>query len=208
MRVIIVDDHTLVRDGIKWMLANEPTIEVVGEASNGMELLDMLDHVEAEVLLLDIRMATMSGLEVLTALKERPSAPPALMLSMYDDPALVKQAIVLGAAGYIKKSADRAELIRAIHVVGGGGHYLQGELTVPLIATVDDPTTATAGALTSEEREILRLVAAGLGNRAIAARIGHTEVAVRAALQAIFKRLGVHSRQEAVAAGLRLGVFD
>ena len=195
MRVIIVDDHTLVRDGIKWMLANEPTIEVVGEASNGMELLD-------------IRMATMSGLEVLTALKERPSAPPALMLSMYDDPALVKQAIVLGAAGYIKKSADRAELIRAIHVVGGGGHYLQGELTVPLIATVDDPTTATAGALTSEEREILRLVAAGLGNRAIAARIGHTEVAVRAALQAIFKRLGVHSRQEAVAAGLRLGVFD
>ncbi|MBI5156572.1 MAG: response regulator transcription factor [Acidimicrobiia bacterium] len=208
MRVIIVDDHTLVRDGIKWMLINEPTIQVVGEASSGAELMAMLDHLEAEVLLLDIRMAAMSGLEVLTALKERTGAPPALVLSMYDDPALVRQAIVLGAAGYIKKSADRAELIRAIHAVGGGAHYLQGELTAPLIARVDDPGAATAGTLSPQDREILRLVADGLGNRDIARRIGHSEAAVRAALQSIFKALAVHSRQEAVAAALRLGVFD
>jgi DNA-binding NarL/FixJ family response regulator len=206
--VIIVDDNTLVRNGIKWMLVNEPSIEVAGEASDGVELLAMLDDVEADVLLLDIRMASMSGLEVLRALHERESAPPALVLSMYDDPALVQQAIVLGAAGYIKKNANRDELIRAIHTVGAGGHYLQGELTAPLVARVDDSSAASQGTLSSEDRKILQLVAGGLGNREIAARIGQTEVAVRAALQAVFKRLGVHSRPEAVVAALRLGVFD
>jgi len=207
MRVLIVDDHTLVRDGIKWMLVNEPSIEVAGEASDGGQLLAMLDDVAVDVVLLDIRMPTMSGLEVLSALKDREAAPPVLVLSMYDDSTLVQQAIVLGAAGYIKKSADRDELIKAIHTVGGGGHYLQGELTAPLVARVDDHPSSQRP-LSSEEREILRLVAAGLGNREIASRIGHTEVAVRAALQMIFKQLGVHSRSEAVAAGLRLGVFD
>jgi DNA-binding NarL/FixJ family response regulator len=206
MRVLIVDDHTLVRDGIKWMLVNEPSIEVAGEASDGAKLLAMLDDVAVDVVLLDIRMPTMSGLEVLTALRGRAGAPPVLVLSMYDDSALVQQAIVLGAAGYIKKSADRDELIKAIHAVGGGGHYLQGELTAPLVARADEHTSSRP--LSSEEREILRLVAAGLGNREIASRMGHTEVAVRTALQTIFKQLGVHSRSEAVAAGLRLGVFD
>jgi len=208
MRVVIVDDHTLVRDGIKWMLVNEPSIEIGGEASDGVELLAMLDDVEADVVLLDIRMPTMSGLDVLTALKEREAAPPVLVLSMYDDPALVQQAIALGAAGYIKKNAGRDELIRAIQTVGRGGHYLQGELTAPLVAKIDDPEISSPRSLSSEEREILRLVAAGLGNREIGARIGRTEVAVRSTLHSIFKRLGVHSRSEAVAAALRLGVFD
>ncbi|HLE38341.1 MAG TPA: response regulator transcription factor [Acidimicrobiia bacterium] len=208
MRVVIVDDHTLVRDGIKWMLVNEPSIEIGGEASDGVELLAMLDDVEADVVLLDIRMPTMSGLDVLTALKERETAPPVLVLSMYDDPALVQQAIALGAAGYIKKNAGRDELIRAIQTVGRGGHYLQGELTAPLVAKIDDPEISSPRSLSSEEREILRLVAAGLGNREIGARIGRTEVAVRSTLHSIFKRLGVHSRSEAVAAALRLGVFD
>lgn len=208
MRVVIVDDHTLVRDGIKWMLVNEPSIEIGGEASDGVELLAMLDDVEADVVLLDIRMPTMSGLDVLTALKEREAAPPVLVLSMYDDPALVQQAVALGAAGYIKKNAGRDELIRAIQTVGRGGHYLQGELTAPLVAKIDDPEISSPRSLSSEEREILRLVAAGLGNREIGARIGRTEVAVRSTLHSIFKRLGVHSRSEAVAAALRLGVFD
>ena len=208
MRVVIVDDHTLVRDGIKWMLVNEPSIEIGGEASDGVELLAMLDDVEADVVLLDIRMPTMSGLDVLTALKERETAPPVLVLSMYDDPALVQQAVALGAAGYIKKNAGRDELIRAIQTVGRGGHYLQGELTAPLVAKIDDPEISSPRSLSSEEREILRLVAAGLGNREIGARIGRTEVAVRSTLHSIFKRLGVHSRSEAVAAALRLGVFD
>ena len=208
MRVIIVDDHTLVRDGIKWMLVNEASIDVVGEAADGAALLAMLDDVDVDVVLLDIRMPTMSGLDVLAALEGREAAPPVLVLSMYDDPALVQQAIALGAAGYIKKSADRDELIKAIRTVGGGGHYLQGELTAPLVARVDDRIASSHYVLSSDEREILRLVAAGLGNREIAARIGRTEVAVRTALQAVFRRLGVHSRPEAVAAALRLGVFD
>ena len=162
MRVIIVDDHTLVRDGIKWMLVNEASIDVVGEAADGAALLAMLDDVDADVLLLDIRMPTMSGLDVLAALEGREAAPPCWCYPCTTIP-LVQQAIALGAAGYIKKSADRDELIKAIRTVGGGGHYLQGELTAPLMARVDDRVASSHYVLSSDEREILRLVAAGLG---------------------------------------------
>ena len=208
MRVVIVDDHTLVRDGIKWMLVNEPSIEIVGEASGGTELLALLGTLEVDVLLLDIRMPGMSGLDVLMSLKERSKALPVLVLSMYDEPALVQQAIALGAAGYLKKNAGRDELIRAIHAVGGGGNYLQGELTAPLVAQMEGSGGPSPHSLSSEERTVLRLVADGLGNREIGARTGHSEVAVRSILQMIFKRFGVHSRSEAVAAALRLGVLD
>jgi len=208
VRVLIVDDHTLVREGIRWMLVNEPSIEVVGEASNGAELLAMLDTVSCDVLLLDIRMPTMSGLDVLTTLREQGGAPPVLVLSMYDDPALVKEAIALGAAGYLNKSGGRDELIRAIHAVGGGGSYLQGELTAPLVAHMDAGEGSSPHSLTSGERTVLRLVAEGLGNREIGARIGYSEATVRSLLQSIFRRFGVHTRSEAVAAALRLGVLD
>src|SRR3990172_4093721 len=162
MRVVIVDDHTLVRDGIRWMLINEPSIEVVGEASNGQELLAMLGGLDCDVVLLDIRMPTMSGLEVLTALKGR-SSPPVLVLSMYDDAALVQEAIARGAAGYIKKSAGRDDLIIAIRTVGGGGSYLQGELTVPLVARIGEASIPQQHWISPDERAILRLVAEGLG---------------------------------------------
>jgi DNA-binding NarL/FixJ family response regulator len=207
MRVVIVDDHKLVRDGIRWMLVNEPSIEVVGEASNGEALLAMLESLECDVLLLDVRMPAMSGLEVLRALKER-AAPPVLVLSMYDDASLVQEAIALGAAGYIKKSVGRDELISAIRTVGSGGSYLQGELAAPLVARIGDVGSPGQHWVSPDEREILRLVAEGLGNREIAVRIGRTEGAVRVTLNAIFKRLGVHSRPEAVAAVIRLGALD
>lgn len=208
MRLAIVDDHKLVREGIRWMLVDEPSIEIVGEAADGDGLLRLLDDTEVDVLLLDIRMPAMSGLEIIGVLGKRQIAPPILVLSMYDDPMLVRQAIASGAAGYIKKSAGRDELIRAIHTVGRGGQYLQGELARPLVAGIFDTTEAPPLSLSREERRILQLVAGGLGNREIAARVGGSAAGVRSALHAIFGRLGVHSRSEAVAAAVRLGVFD
>jgi DNA-binding NarL/FixJ family response regulator len=208
MRVVIADDHKLVRDGIKWMLASEPEIEIVGEASDGAALLSVLEEVETDVVLLDIRMPQVSGIEVLAELRDREGSPPVVILSMYHEPALVQEAIALGAAGFLLKSAGRDELIEAITTVAGGGSYLQVSLARSLVARFADAKTVSPSLLTAGEREVLRLVADGLGNREIAVRVGRTEVGVRTLLHSTFKRLGVKSRSEAVAAALRLGIFD
>ena len=208
MRVVIADDHKLVRDGIKWMLASEPEIEIVGEASDGAALLSVLEEVETDVVLLDIRMPQVSGIEVLAELRDREGSPPVVVLSMYHEPALIQEAIALGAAGFLLKSAGRDELIEAITTVAGGGSYLQVSLARSLVARLADAKTVSPSLLTAGEREVLRLVADGLGNREIAVRVGRTEVGVRTLLRSTFKRLGVKSRSEAVAAALRLGIFD
>jgi len=208
MRVVIADDHKLVRDGIKWMLASEPEIEIVGEASDGAALLSVLEEVETDVVLLDIRMPQVSGIEVLAELRDREGSPPVVVLSMYHEPALIQEAIALGAAGFLLKSAGRDELIEAITTVAGGGSYLQVSLARSLVARLADAKTVSPSLLTAGEREVLRLVADGLGNREIAVRVGRTEVGVRTLLRSTFKQLGVKSRSEAVAAALRLGIFD
>jgi len=209
VKVIIADDHRIVREGIRWMLENEQSISIVGEAGSGQELLALLDEVDADVVLLDIRMPDMSGLEVLAAFQDREDAPPAIMLSMYHEPGLVQQAIALGAAGYLKKSASRDEMIHAIQIVGSGEAFLQGDLVAPLVRKMMDDDDGPCGpALSPEECIIMRLVAAGRSNREIAAELGTTDTSVRMALQAIFKRLGVHSRSEAVAVALRTGSIE
>jgi len=207
IRVVLVDDHQLVRDGIKWMLANEPSIEVVGEASGGDQLFELLDEVGVDVVLLDIRMPDASGIEILAELGEGVEPPRVLMLSMYDEPGLVQQAVTLGASGYLKKSAGRDELVRAIQVVAGGKPYLQGELTLPLMARMEDSPVA-APSLSEEDRSILRLMAVGRTNREISAALKMEERELVSSIQSLLARLGVHSRSEAVAIALRLGAID
>ena len=207
IRVVLVDDHQLVRDGIKWMLANEPSIEVVGEASGGDELFQLLAEVGVDVVLLDIRMPEASGIEILAQLGEGVEPPRVLMLSMYDEPGLVQQAVALGASGYLKKSAGRDELVRAIQVVAGGKPYLQGELTLPLMARMEDSPVA-APPLSKEDRSILRLMAVGRTNREISAALKVEERDLASTIQSLLARLGVHSRSEAVAIALRLGAID
>ena len=207
IRVALVDDHQLVRDGIKWMLANEASIEVVGEASGGDELFQLLAEVGVDVVLLDIRMPEASGIEILAKLGEGVEPPRVLMLSMYDEPGLVQQAVALGASGYLKKSAGRDELVRAIQVVAGGKPYLQGELTLPLMARMEDSPVA-APPLSKEDRSILRLMAVGRTNREISAALKVEERDLASTIQSLLARLGVHSRSEAVAIALRLGAID
>jgi DNA-binding NarL/FixJ family response regulator len=206
--VAIADDHKLVRDGIRWMLKSEGSIEIVGEASSGAALLALLADIRPDVVLLDVRMPGMSGLEVLEKLSELEERPRVLMLSMYHEPALVQESIALGAAGYINKSADRAELLEAIRVVGSGGHYLPGDLAVALIPTIAADGGEHSRRFAPEERELLKLLAEGLSTREIGARLGRSEAAIRRVLRVLFGRLGVHSRSEAVAVAARLGVLD
>ncbi len=208
MRVAITDDHRIVREGIGMLLAPEPDVELVGEASSGEELLKLLETIDVDIVLLDMRMAGMGGLEVLEELQSRGNPPRVIVLSMHDDPSYVKRAIELGASGYLLKSVGKEELLRALSVVVGGGSYIQGEIVAPLVARMVDPTSGGSVAdLSLRDIEMLRMLADGLDNRVVAGRLGVSEAAVKAQLRVVYSRLGVKRRSEAVAVALRLGII-
>jgi len=207
MRIVIADDHRVVREGIRYMLSDETDIEIVGEAETGDELLGIIESEPVDVALLDVRMPGMSGFEVLERLVEIAPQVRVLMLSMHDQPAYVRRAMELGAAGYVLKSAGRDELLTALRVVAEDGTYLPSELMEPLIRGVTGRAGPT-GKLSPRERQVLQLVADGYENKQVAAELELSEATVKTYLRGVFERLEVSSRAEAVAVGLRLGVID
>lgn len=207
MRIVIADDHRVVREGIRYMLSDETDIEIVGEAETGEELLGIIESEPVDVALLDVRMPGMSGFDVLERLVGIAPQVRVLMLSMHDQPAYVRRAMELGAAGYVLKSAGRDELLTALRVVAEGGTYLPSELMEPLIAGVTGRAGPT-GKLRPRERQVLQLVADGYENKQIAAELELSEATVKTYLRGVFQRLEVSSRAEAVAVGLRLGVIE
>ena len=209
MRVIIADDHRIVRDGLRMILSHDPEIEIVEEVDDGEHLLAVLEEVEADVVLLDIRMPGLSGLETLESLRERQHSIRVVILTMYDDPVYVRRAVELGADGYLLKSVDREELKRALRAVDSGQSYIQGELAGPLIASIAEPRSAgPIGDVDAEGKLILELLAEGLDNQQLAERLDLSEPAVKARLRRIYRTLGVKRRSEAVAVALRLGLIS
>ncbi len=209
MRVVIADDHRIVREGLRFMLSESPGVDIVAEAESGHELLELLDHTDVDVVLLDVRMPGMSGLDALEHLSATHPDLKVIILSMHDDVAYVRRAVELGASGYLLKSTSRDELERAIRVVHEGGAYVQGEVTKPLLAAMagevgDDEVPS----LSPREREILQLVSNGRENKQIARELGISEATVKTHLKGIFSRLDVRSRAEAVAVGIRLGIIE
>lgn len=209
MRVVLADDHRVVRDGLRWMLAGEPGLEVVGEAAHGGELLELLEELPVDLVLLDLRMPEVGGLEALEELRTRFPGARVVVLSMHDEPGYVRRAIELGASGYLLKSVDRQELLRALQAVGEGHAYVQGELTDLLLDELAGrPASGPVPSLSPRELEVLRLVAEGCDNRQIGHRLGISEATVKTHLKAVFGHLGVAGRAEAVAVGLRLGLIE
>ncbi len=207
MRVVVTDDHRVVREGLRYMLNDAPGIDVVGEAESGEELLALVATEVVDVVLLDVRMPGMSGLDVLERLAKTAPRVRVLMLSMHDQPAYVRRAIELGAAGYVLKSAGRDELLTALQVAAEGGTYLPGELMEPLAASMAG-RTRPSGKLSPREHQVLQLVANGYENKQIATELDLSEATVKTYLRGVFERLEVSSRAEAVAVGLRLGVIE
>ncbi len=207
MKVIIADDHRIVREGLRWMLADRDDIEIVGEAANGRELLDLVTETDADICLLDVRMPEMGGLEALERLQEVAPGLRVIILTMHDQPAYLRRAIELGAAGYVLKNTGREELVKALEVVARGDAYLQGELARPLVSELVEDEEGRR-LLDERERRVLQLVARGLDNRAIGEEIGTSEATVKNVLGSVFEALGVKTRAEAVAVGLRLGIIE
>lgn len=205
MRVVLADDHRIVREGLAFMLADVPGVEIVGEASSGREVLELLAETEADVVLLDVRMPEMSGLEALELISESHPEVSVVMLTMHDDPALVKRAIEAGASGYLLKSAGQDELVRALEAVVAGSAYVHSEVAGPLLAQIAG--TEESAELSPRENEVLKLVADGLENKQIARELGISEATVKTYLKNVFGKLGARGRAEAVAIGLRRGLI-
>jgi DNA-binding NarL/FixJ family response regulator len=207
MRILIVDDHKVVRDGIRFMLADAPEIAIVGEAASAEAMFDILDAEPVDVVLLDIRMEGMTGLDALGRFASDFPQVRVLMLSMHDQPGYVRRAIELGASGYLLKSAERSEILTAITAVSEGETYVQSVLMEPLMAEVTGAPRQT-GRLSPREQQVLQLIANGSENKQIARELELSEATVKTYIRGVFDRLDVTSRAEAVAVGLRLGVIE
>jgi DNA-binding NarL/FixJ family response regulator len=208
IKVAIADDHRIIRDGIDLLLSRMDHIEIVAQAADGTELLKILEDTDVDVVLLDVRMPGMTGLDVMERIATLDADLAVVMLSMYGDPVYVSRAIELGASGYLLKSVGQEELVKAIDTVAAGKSYFQADVSGPLVARiVGTDAPGLVGDITIEQREILQLLADGNHNSAIASSLSLSDATVKAKLRAIYGLLGVQRRSEAVAVAMRLGLI-
>ena len=211
IRVCLVDDQTLVRQGIKSLLELAQEIEVVAEASDGEEGLVIIAQTEPDVVLLDLRMPKLDGLGVLKALRSAQHAPPTLILTTFDDDALVLEGLKLGAKGYLLKDVSLEQLVSAVHTVHEGKTLIQPAVTERILRGLsnlrsDYPSLETPDPLTEREREVLRLMAGGYSNRDIAGALGVSEGTVKNHVSSVLSKFGVRDRTRAVLKGLEQGL--
>lgn len=212
IRVIIAEDHAVVREGTRQLLEREDDIEVAGEAPNGAEAVALVERVNPDVAIMDISMPVMGGIEATKRIKEARPGTAVLILTAYDDDQYVFALLGAGAAGYLLKDVPSAEVVRAVRAVHAGEPVLHPAIARKLLARfaaegqVEQPREGGAP-LTDRERDILRLAACGMSNSRIADRLAVSARTVQAHLTHIFDKLGVGSRTEAVIVGLRRGVL-
>ena len=202
IRVLLVDDHAVVRRGLTDLLTGAPGIDVVGEASDGAEALELVRSVRADVVLMDLQMAGVDGVEATRLLQAEVDPPQVLALTSFSDRERIVAALDAGAVGYLLKDADPDEVIAGVRAVGRGESPLHPRAARELLLARTDLPSAGAPAgvhpkLTPREVEVLRLVRAGLANKQIARKLDISERTVKAHLTSAFQRIGVVDRTQA-----------
>lgn len=204
IKLLIADDHPVVRDGLSGMLAADPGFTVVGEASDGAEAIRMALALRPDVILMDLRMPGMDGLTAITELARRGIPARVLVLTTYDTDSYVLPAIEAGATGYLLKDAPRAELLRAVRAAAAGQSVLSPTVASRLMTRVRTPG---AEPLSKRELEVLELVAAGTTNREAAVKLFISEATVKTHLLNIYGKLGVSDRAAAVGEAFKRGLL-
>ncbi|WP_326549414.1 response regulator transcription factor [Micromonospora sp. NBC_01813] len=204
IRILIVDDHPIVRNGLRGAFADLPDIEVAGEAANGRDAVTEAVRLRVDVVLMDLRMPQMSGVEAIAALAQRAPSVRVLVLTTFDSETDVLPAVEAGATGYLLKDTPPEDLIRAVRAAHRGESVLAPSAAGRLMGRVRRPTGL---ALSSREREVLQLVADGAGNREAARLLFISEASIKTHLQHIYDKLGVRDRAAAVAEGYRRGLL-
>ena len=221
-RLVIVDDHALLRSGLKSMLEGEPDLEVVGEAANGREAIEVCRRLRPDLILMDVRMPEMDGLAATRVIKEEHPLTSVIVVTMEEDPDYLLEAVKAGAAGYVLKGATPDQLTAAVRQVLGGEFLLDQRLTMNLLRNLADqkeerpdplpeakkPRQPLAEPLTPREVEILRLLVRGQTNREIAQELVVSRGTVKNHVQHIIAKLGVSDRTQAAVRAVELGLID
>jgi DNA-binding NarL/FixJ family response regulator len=210
IRVALVDDQTLMREGLRKLLELTDDIQVIAEAADGTDAFAMIPRVAPAVVLLDVRMPRLSGLEVLRALRDGNRLPPTILLTTFDDDTALLEGIRAGARGFLLKDVSLDDLTRAIRDVAAGGTLMRPAVTERILRTAaavaqDFEAIESPERLSRREIETMRLMAGGHSNREIADAFGTTEGTVKNHVSNILLKLGVKSRTQAVLKGMELG---
>ncbi|GAA4915941.1 DNA-binding NarL/FixJ family response regulator [Nonomuraea thailandensis] len=203
IRLLIADDHPIVRDGLRGMFAGDPGFEVIGEAADGAQAVELARALRPDVILMDLRMPGTDGVAAIKELARLGSPARVLVLTTYDTDRDVMPAIEAGATGYLLKDTGRDELVRAVRTAARGEAVLSPSVATRLLGQVRTP----ADPLSARELEILRLIADGATNREAAARLFISEATVKSHVLHIYTKLGVNDRAAAVATAFRRGLL-
>jgi DNA-binding NarL/FixJ family response regulator len=205
--LLIVDDHPVVRDGLRGMFASDPGFDVLGEAGGGIEGVELALRLDPDVVLMDLRMPAGSGVEAITGLTRRGARAKILVLTTYDTDSDTIPAIEAGATGYLLKDAPREELFTAVRAAAEGRTVLSPAIASRLVSAVRKPAVPAGEVLSAREREVLELVAKGTSNREIARELFISEATVKTHLTHLYGKLRVKDRAAAVAVGYDRGIL-
>jgi DNA-binding NarL/FixJ family response regulator len=212
VRIMLVDDHPLIREAIGHLIAEAPDFELVGEAADGRECLARMEHLRPDIVVLDIAMPQMNGEQAARELRRRYPDVKIIALSGYADRQFVRAMSKAGVRGYVLKSASGRELINALRAVAGGKHYLSPDVTGAVMTLWDEPKAGDGGVATDSlgkrEKEVLKLIAEGQRSAAIAQRMNITVATVEAHRRNILRKLQLHSAADLTRYAIRQGLIS
>jgi two-component system response regulator NreC len=212
-KVLIADDHAIVREGVRMILAKEKDIDVVGEAEEGGQALQLVETLRPDVVIMDISMPGMGGIEATQKLKERHPKVAVLVLTMHEDESYVFQLLRAGASGYVLKRAAAQDLVQAVRAAAKGEAFLYPSVARKVVEDYlrrveSGEERARYDGLTEREREILTLIAQGLGNQQIAEKLYISIKTVQTHRAHVLEKLGLHDRTELVRYAIRKGLIE
>jgi DNA-binding NarL/FixJ family response regulator len=207
IRILLADDHTIVRDGIKYLIEEEDNMEIVGEASNGLEALKLVDEIQPDLLIIDVRMPEMNGIEAVEILNQKSTKTKAIVLSLHDSEEYILKSIKAGAYGYLLKDTDKKEFIKAIHTVNDGGKYFSGDISDIIVSNYLQnssdkekkekvKTDTNQFGLTKKEKLILKHILAGKTNSEISEILQNSKRTIETHRFNMMKKMNVKNLME------------
>ena len=213
IKVMIVDDHELIREGLSKIIDMENDIDIVYKAKSGIEALEVIKDIKPDVILLDINMGELNGIETLKKIKASGSKTKIIMLTVYDDVEYISQSVNLGANGYVLKDSDSDTLIKTIKIVNDGGSYIQPTLATQLIKHMTTEKKSTSDKklldlLTRRELIVMKEISSGLNNKSISKKLNISEKIVKNHVSSILKKLELQDRTQVAIYAIKNKIID
>ena len=213
IKVMIVDDHELIREGLSKIIDMENDIDIVYKAKSGIEALEVIKDIKPDVILLDINMGELNGIETLKKIKASGSKTKIIMLTVYDDVEYISQSVNLGANGYVLKDSDSDTLIKTFKIVNDGGSYIQPTLATQLIKHMTTEKKSTSDKklldlLTRRELIVMKEISSGLNNKSISKKLNISEKTVKNHVSSILKKLELQDRTQVAIYAIKNKIID